>query len=418
MWRRKIGVATLETTAEGKMTHPIIQNLKTQMEAELRGNILQFWMKYTVDSENGGFYGAVTNDHKVHNEVVRSLVLCARILWTYSYAYQAYRDEDYLAMAQHAYRYLSGPFLDSEYGGFYWGIDRTGKPVSDRKQTYGQAFAIYGLSEYFRACGDQAALDLAIASFEKIEEHTAGREYGGYIEGCGRDWGRLADMRLSDKEPFNCPKSMNTMLHVLEGYTGLLRSWPDYRLIGAQYGLLEAFRDHIVDPVTHFTRLFFENDWTSLSDHESYGHDIETSWLLVEAAEVLGDMDLIEWAQPNAVQMADAVIDKGIDPDSSVLEEGSPHGIVHASKDWWCQAEGVVGFVNAYQISGQEKYLKIAANIWDFIDKHMIDRKNGEWFKTLTREGKLIEGPWKAGPWEDPYHHSRACFEIMRRAEG
>ena len=392
-----------------------ILSLREKMERELRENILPFWMEHTVDRHLGGFYGALTNDLQIHNEVERSLVLCARVLWTFSAAFRKYGDPAYLEMAQHAYRYLTENFLDPQYGGMYWWLDCNGKPVNDRKQTYGQAFAIYGLSEYFLATNEIEAIDLARELFDLIEEHDYEKVYGGYIEGCARNWGALADLRLSPKEPYNCPKSMNTLLHVLEGYTNLLRAWPNPRLIQAQTKLLKIFLDHVVDPQTHLTRLFFENDWTSLSDHMSFGHDIETSWLLVEAAEVLGNVTLIDRTREVAVQMAEAVFSRGRDADGSVLHEGSPGGILHPEKHWWCEAEGVVGFANAYEISGDEKFAQAALQIWDFIAAKMIDRQYGEWFKVLDRKGNPIPGQVKTGPWEDPYHHARACLEMIRR---
>lgn len=392
-----------------------LTSLAIQMEQELRGDILPFWLNHTVDRENGGFYGALTNDLQIENDVERSLVLCARVLWTFSAAYRQYKEPAYLDMARHAYASLTGPFLDQKYGGMYWWIDRNGRPVNDRKQTYGQAFAMYGLSEYFLASGEMAAFDHARNLFDLIEQHAFEPQYGGYIEGCARNWGPLADMRLSEKEPFNCPKSMNTLLHVLEGYTNLLRAWPNPRLIEQQTNLLKVFLNHVVDPSTHFTRLFFENDWRSLSNHISYGHDIETSWLLVEAAETLCNTDLIEEAREVAVKMAEAVYSQGLDTDGSVLVEGSPEGIIHPEKHWWCEAEGIVGFVNAYQISHNDRFAAAALRIWDFINAHMIDRQHGEWFKVINQDGHPNRAAFKTGPWEDPYHHSRACLEIIRR---
>ena len=392
------------------------QTLRQRMEAELRENILPWWIKHAVDHKNGGFIGALTNDLQANNEEVRSLVLCARMLWTYSLAFQRYGDPAYRKMADHAYQTLTGPFLDREYGGMYWWIDRQGRPVNDRKQTYGQAFAIYGLSEYYRATGNLEAMDLAQQLFAHIEAHAADPLHGGYVEGCARDWTALADMRLSEKEPFNCPKSMNTLLHVIEGYTGLMRSWTHPQLEAALANLLTVFLDHVIDPQTHFTRLFFEMDWTSISETISYGHDIETSWLLVEAAEKLpGDPALLERARENAVQMAEAVLAQGLDADGSVFHEGEPGEITDPAKHWWCQAEGIVGFYNAYQIAGDEKFLRAALRIWEFIDAYMIDRTHGEWFKILDARNHPLPGQVKAGPWEDPYHHARACMEIAQR---
>jgi mannobiose 2-epimerase len=385
------------------------------MRDELRMNILPFWLTHMVDRERGGFYGALTNDLQRRDEVERSLVLCARVLWTFSAAYRRYKDAAYLDMARHANEYLTGKFLDAEYGGMYWGLDREGNPVNDRKQTYGQAFAIYGLSEYFLATGEGSSLDLCRVLFSLIERHAFEPHWGGYIEGCSRNWGQLSDMRLSDKEPFNCPKSMNTMLHVLEGYTNLLHAWPDPRLIAAQTALLHAFLDHIVDPATHTTHLFFDNEWTSLSSNISFGHDIETSWLLMEAAQVLGNADLVDRTRALAVEMAAAVLAQGVDTDGAVMHEGDPGGIINGEKHWWAQAEAVVGFLNVFEFSPEPKFAAATRRAWEFIEDKMVDREHGEWFKVLDREGNPLPGQVKAGPWEDPYHQARACLEVQRR---
>lgn len=398
----------------------ILPTLAARMERELRENILPFWLNHTVDHANGGFYGALTNDLQVINEAPRSLVLTSRMLWTFSSAYRKYGDQAYLETANHACRYLIENFLDPGYSGMYWWVDCEGRPLDDRKQTYGQAFAIYALSEYFLATGGLPAIDVAREIFDRVEQKAYDRNYGGYIEGLTRGWGQLPDMRLSEKEPF-CPKSMNTLLHLLEAYTNLLRAWPNPRLKQSHAGLLHAFLDHVIDPQTHTTRMYLDFDWTPLSDHISYGHDIETSWLITEAAEVLNDGSpggklLLERARRTAVQMAEAVYNHGLGADGSVLHEGSPRGVHDDTRHWWCQAEGVVGFVNAFQISGDEKYARAALRIWDYVESHMVDRQHGEWFKSLDRNGKPITGQLKAGPWEDPYHQSRACLEVIHRA--
>ncbi|MBE0696618.1 MAG: AGE family epimerase/isomerase [Anaerolineaceae bacterium] len=397
-------------------------DLKQRMEYELRGNILPFWLAHAADHEKGGFHGSISNDLVVDDSVERSLVLCARMLWTYSAAYRFYRDPQYLEMARHAYAALTGPFLDKDFGGMYWRVDSDGAATNTRKQTYGQAFAIYALAEYHRASGEEEPLRLAQELFRLIEDHAGDPLNGGYIEGCARDWSTLADMRLSDKEPFNCPKSMNTLLHILEGYTNLLRVWDHPHLRQQQVKLVEIFFARVINPRTHLTRLFFELDWQPLGDRFSFGHDIECSWLLVEAAEVLGDETLTARARETALQMADEVYQRGLDKDGSLFAEGGPEGVSDPFKHWWAHAEGVVGFFNASEICAendtprQERYLNAALRLWEYIEAEFIDHQHGEWFKVLDRIGTPLPGQPKAGPWEDPYHQSRACMEIIRRA--
>lgn len=391
-------------------------DFRKQLEEELTSNILPFWMTHVVDRVNGGFYGAVTNDLQIRNEVPRSAILCARILWTYSAAYRRLGGEQYLSMAQWAYDYLNRVFWDQEYGGLYWQVDRNGTPVADRKHHYAQAFGIYGLSEYYRATRDSRSLELARELFGLLEEHAYDPANQGYLEGSDRAWRQLADTRLSDRD-LECRKSMNTMLHILEAYTNLLRAWDD-KYIRAQLGaLLRTFQRQIVDPRTGHLRLFFDDQWHLLSESVSFGHDIEGSWLLWEAAEVLGNPGLQEETRRLAVVLADAVLRDGLDTDGSLFSKGTPQGVLNSGKDWWPQAEGIVGFYNAYQLTGDERFAEAAIRCWQTVQDRFVDRAHGDWFKRLSPDGTPDPMSYKAGPWDCPYHHSRACLEMLDRLD-
>jgi mannobiose 2-epimerase len=394
-----------------------------QLHGELTGDILPFWMKYLVDRDKGGFYGALTNDLQVHDEVPRSSVFCARMLWTYSAAYRLIRVPEYLEMARWAYEDLRNRFWDAEYEGLFWQVDGFHNGANpalllkhednlQRKHHYAQAFGIYGLTEYYRVTAEPQALAMAQRLFGLLEEHAYDPVMGGYIEGSSRTWEALEDMRLSERD-LNCRKSMNTMLHVLEAYTNLLRVWEDAHLKAQQRALLVTFLEHIIDPQTNHFRLFFDDDWNTLTENFSYGHDIEGSWLLVEAANSQGEAALEEHARQATLKMAQAVLEEGIDDDGSVFYEGHPCGLVDGGKSWWVQAEALVGFYRAYQSSGQDRFLQAAWRCWSFIQDRMIDRRYGEWYKQLDRGGNADLAHYKAGPWECPYHQSRACMEIV-----
>lgn len=389
---------------------------RRQLADELTGNILPFWMNHSLDKANGGFYGALTNDLEIHNEVARSAILCARILWTYASAYRKLGDREYLDMAGWAYNALRNSFLDPEYGGVYWTVDSAGKPVFDRKHHYAQAFAIYGLSEYYRATERPESLVLAQSLFQLLEKHAYDPHYGGYIEGSSREWEALADMRLSVRD-LNCRKSMNTMLHVLEAYTNLLRVWDDPSLKAQQRALIEIFLQRIIDPSTGHFRLFFDDRWNSLSPNVSFGHDIEGSWLLLEAAEVQADPALLEQVRQTAIRIAAAVYQDGLKADGSLPYEAGPEGLVDSNISWWVQAEAMVGFYNAYQLCGENRFAQAARQSWNFIQEKMVDRVHGDWIKILHRDGTPDESSYKVGPWECPYHHSRACFEMLDRLQ-
>jgi mannobiose 2-epimerase len=387
---------------------------------ELTENILPFWMRYTVDRENGGFYGTVTCDLKVEKAAPRASVINTRILWTFSAASRLVGPE-YRETADWAYAYILDKFWDKEHGGVYWMLDYQGNPISDRKQIYAQAFAIYGLVEYYRATGNPESLERARRLFRLIEEKSHEPAYGGYLEARARDWSALDDLRLSEKD-LNSPKSMNTHLHIMEAYTSLLRVWRDPELLARQKELLEVTMDHIVDGASGHFKLFFDNQWNSLSGHVSFGHDIEGSWLLFEAAEVLGDAALLDRARTLAVRMAQAVYDQGRDKDGSLFYEADSKGVfVDPNKHWWPQAEAVVGFYNAWQLSGGEHFLEAAQRAWDYIEKKVVDKVHGEWYAKLSPQGVPYtekEDPndaCLAGPWKCPYHNSRVCFEMMER---
>jgi mannobiose 2-epimerase len=391
-------------------------DFRNQLLKELTGNILPFWMTYVVDEVNGGFYGAVTNDLQVNNQVPRSAILCARILWTYASAMRRLGVEEYLLMAHWAYDYLTRAFWDPGYGGLYWQVDNKANPVFERKHHYAQAFGIYGLTEYYRATGEPASLALAQELFHLLERHAYDPVYQGYIEGSTRRWETLDDMRLSDRE-INCRKSMNTMLHILEAYTNLLRVWDEAQLKARHRALIETFQRHIIDHQSHHFKLFFDDQWHSLSDHVSYGHDIEGSWLLVEAAELQGDAGLLGQVREAAIKMAEAVYREGIDDDGAVFYEAGPQGLVDTNKSWWVQAEAIVGFYNAYQLTGEAHFAQAAYRCWEYVQTKMIDRTHGDWYKILNRDGTPDHTSYKAGPWECPYHHSRACLEMLARLD-
>ena len=258
------------------------------------------------------------------------------------------------------------------------------------------------------------ALLLAQELFHLIETHTYDPVNGGNLECRSREWGALDDMRLSQKD-LNTHKSMNTLLHLLEAYTNLLRVWPADEVKTKQRGLIEIFLRRIVDPQTQHFQLFFDAAWHSLNGNISPGHDIEGSWLLVEAAEVQEDADLLAWVRRSAVLMAEAVYRDGLAADGAVLNEVTPQGVENFEKHWWSQAEGLVGFTNAYQLSGRAEFAQSADRLWDLIETRFVDRTHGDWFKVLDHTGAPLPQYPKVGPWECPYHHSRACFEMLAR---
>jgi len=325
------------------------------------------------------------------------------------------RKPEYLEMAYRAKRYFINHFIDAEYGGVYWSLDYLGRPKETKKQFYAIGFAIYGLSEYARATKDIEALKLAVNLYRCIEEYALDREHNGYIEALTRDWQPIGDMRLSAYDA-NYPKSQNTHLHIIEPYANLYRVWPSSELKHSLRNIIDIFTDRILNPETHHLDLFFDMDWKrGAGQLESYGHDIECSWLMHEAALVLGDQEVLSKVEP-IVQMVAKASEKGLNADGSMIHEAN---LTAGTKDddlhWWVQAESVVGFYNIYQHFHDEAALEKAQRCWQYIKDYLIDRQNGEWYWSRHPDGSLNTVDDKAGFWKCPYHNGRMCLEIIER---
>jgi mannobiose 2-epimerase len=360
------------------------------------------------------FHGLIDHEGRIDLSAERGALLTCRILWTYAAADRQYGDPRDREMAELAREDLATRYRDPAHGGFYWSIDAQGRVLRDRKQVYGQAFALYALAEYHAATGAPEALEEAIALFRLLEQHARDRCHGGYFEAFARDWSPIADQRLSVVDQ-NDPKSQNTMLHVMEAYTRLLAIWPDAALRAALRELVEVMLTRVLDARTYHLGLFFTEDWQPTSDKISYGHDIEAAWLLNRAAATLADPALIARTQAIGLKIAEVTLAQGVDADGGVFNQGDPAGITDANKEWWPQAEAVVGFLDAWQVSGENRYFAAAEKTWSFIERHLIDHRRGEWFRGVTRAGQVIATFEKAGFWKCPYHNGRMALEVLAR---
>ena len=388
---------------------------KQEVREVLEDNILRFWIERMQDEEHGGFYGRIDNQNILHADADKGAILNARILWTFSAAYRVLGKSEYLKIATRAKRYFIDHFIDPEYGGVYWSLDYKGQPKDTKKQFYAIGFAIYGLSEYARATNDQEALEQAINLYRCVEEHALDKEYNGYIEAMTRNWQPIDDMRLSEYDA-NYPKSQNTHLHIIEPYANLYRVWPSKELEASLRNIIGIFTDRILNPETHHLDLFFEMDWKrGAGQLESYGHDIECSWLMHEAALVLGDQKVLNKVEP-IVQIVAKASEKGLNVDGSMIHEAN---LTAGTKDddlhWWVQAEAVVGFYNIYQHFHDEAALEKALRCWQYIKENLIDYQHGEWYWSRHRDGSLNTVDDKAGFWKCPYHNGRMCLEIIER---
>ena len=304
-----------------------------------------------------------------------------------------------------------------KHGGAFWRLDDAGRVMDNSKKIYGQAFCIYALAEFHRAFGSAAALARAKELFELIERHAHDAKGGGYIEICNRDWSEAgADARLSDKD-MNEKKSMNDHLHVLEAYTNLYRVWKEPRVEQRLRELIRLFQERILDARTLHFQHFFDEAWNVRSDTYTFGHDIEGTWLLCEAAEFLGDATLLKSVHAMAVRMAEVALNEGVAGDGALCYEGKGGKIIDPGKECWPQAEAVIGFLNAFQISGDKKFLAAARRVWNFIEDKLVDRVHGEWFWRINPDGQPDPKLPKVSEWKGPYHATRACLEIIRRLQ-
>ncbi|WP_167619285.1 AGE family epimerase/isomerase [Maribellus sediminis] len=376
-------------------------------------NILEFWSSQAVDGQFGGFVGRINHFGEVKPQASKGAVLNTRLLWTFSAAYNLIGSEKLSRLADRAFDYLITYFWDKENGGLIWEVDHLGQALNTRKQAYAQGFGIYAFSEYYRATGNAESLEYAKKLYQLLESNYLDKKDGGYIEALDVNWNPMEDMRLSEKDA-NYPKSMNTHLHILEPYTNLYRVWPNEQLKSSILHLIDVFQQHIIDQETGHFNLFFEMDWTCKSTLVSYGHDIEGAWLIHEAAIETGDEQVIAGAQKSALLLVDSTLKDGRDADGSLFYEKEGNH-TDTDKHWWPQAEAMVGAMDAWQISGAEKYLAEVKQVWTFIKENMIDYENGEWFGRVNKNGEPYETEDKAGFWKCPYHNTRAMIEMMNR---
>jgi mannobiose 2-epimerase len=316
-------------------------------------------------------------------------------------------------MAQRAFKYLCTYFYDKTFGGMYWSVDAAGRPFETKKQVYGIAFCIYALSEYHIAFESKEALVLAKELFELLESKSYDKINGGYFEAFTQGWEYLEAPKLSDKDQ-DSPKTMNTHLHVLEAYTNLYKVWPQKKLKDRIIGLLDIFKNHFLSASGHL-QLFFSANWKLESDSISYGHDIEASWLIWEAAQLVEDSITLDKTKRIVLSIADAA-KKGLATDGSLLNESNVDlSVWNKERHWWQQAEAMVGWTNAWQLNGNNENIDIVFRLWSFIQEQLLDLEKGEWHWGVYDDySKMIQED-KAGFWKCPYHNSRMCIEMLNR---
>lgn len=384
--------------------------LVNECKKELTERILPFWNKLR-DDENGGFYGFMNNDLEVDKKADKGVILHSRILWFYSSCYRVFKDDYLLENAKHAYEFLK-KCVDKEQGGVYWMMTYDGKPADTMKHTYNQAFAIYALSTYYLASQDGSALKLAFELFDTVEEKCT--DDIAYMEAFSKDWKLVPNDALSENG-LMADKTMNTVLHLIEAYTVLFEASRDHRVEERLLFLLEITKTKIFNSDKNCLRVFFDRELNEIGDIHSYGHDIEASWLIDRACEVLGNTRVqAEW------RFIDLRIARNIYEiafENGAVNNERENDKIDKKRIWWVQAESVVGFINAFQNDGDTKYLDAAKTVFNWIVTKQADsRKDSEWWGEVTFEGEPMQTVAMVNPWKCPYHNGRMCIEVINRS--
>lgn len=384
--------------------------LKQALEEESK-RILSYWESMTQDDEHGGFYGRIDACNQIDRTASKGVILNTRILWAFSAAGNHSDKLKYSKICDRAYDYLLTYFFDNEFGGVVWELDYLGNPVNNRKQIYAQAFAMYALCEYYQLSGKTEARDRAMGLFDLIEQHSKDQVNRGYFEAFSQKWQPLKDMRLSKKD-MNTSKTMNTHLHIMEAYTSLLKINRNERIEKALRELVILINHQFLTEEGQF-HLFFDDHWNLQSQVVSYGHDIESAWLILEAARQLEDEQLLADCESNAMRIVNKFLDDGIGEFGGVLNEYNyATGIYDEDRHWWPQVEAMLGLGYAYQLTGETVYLKQIEAIWNFINEYIIDKAHGEWYFRVNNKGIPYEEDI-VSMWKAPYHSVRACIYLQ-----
>ena len=383
-------------------------DLKSELGLELV-NILKYWSEDAIDSEFGGFLGKRDFYNTIIPKSSKGIILNSRILWSFAASANHLKTDAYKSICERAFQYLKTYFKDNTSKGVYWELDYLGNPINKRKQVYAQAFTIYALSEYYIYSKNEEAKNWAIEIFEQLEIHAKDTVNIGYLEAFNEDWSPIEDMRLSDKD-MNAAKTMNTHLHVLEAYTTLLKIYDNDTLKASLKMLIELFLNKFLNKNNYYD-LFFDEKWNLLSNSVSYGHDIETAWLIIEAAEILKDEALIQKTKIAAIKIADTFLENGIDDEGAVINEKNlTTNHVDTDRHWWPQVEALIGLKYAYALKNDNRYLECSFKIWNFTKKYLLDKEHGEWHFRVDENGNPYTNEDKLSMWKAPYHTSRACI--------
>lgn len=384
-----------------------------EVEQELKEHIIPFWLGMQ-DKEFGGFYGMLDIDLNLDKKAPKGCILNSRILWFFSNVYLTYQDESCLEAAKHAYDFMKKYMFDAKNGGIYWSVSYDGKPLDTTKHTYNQAFAVYALSSYYAASGEKEALKAAYDLVDIIENKCS--DEGGYLEAFDIAFKPSGNEKLSENG-VEAKRTMNTLLHVFEAYTELYRVDGKKEIADKLRRMLDIFAEKMYNPVLKRQEVFFDMEYNSLIDLHSYGHDIETAWLLDRGLEVLKDKKYDKKFANITSALEENVYNLAFD--GNALYNECEKGVNDTKRIWWVQAEAMVGFLNAYTKNPEKtEYLQAVEKIWAYVKEYIIDKREGsEWFSEVDENGEPFTKKPIVEPWKCPYHNGRMCLEVIRRSK-
>lgn len=390
----------------------ILKKMHESIYKEAFDHILPFWLD-KVDQTYGGFYGGLSIELTLDKEAVKGGIATARLLWSLARAYRYQKSDELYDAMNHAYDFLINKVYDKSLGGVFWALDYKGDVIDNRKHVYAQSFAIYALSEYYLATNNEGAKALAVEIFELVETKGYDCVNEGYLEEFTVDW-QLKDNEMLSENGVTAYFTMNTHLHILEAYTNLYRIEKSIKVQKALINLLQIFNDKIYDNERGIMKVFFDENWQTIVDLNSYGHDIEATWLLTEATDVLGIMN--DRTKACVLTIGENIYNRAMREDGSIVNE-IEDGAGDESRVWWAQVEALVGFFNLYTLTGEEKYYQTVKKMWIFIEGKMVDKRSGsEWYYGIEADGKVTEKDI-VEPWKTPYHNLRGCIELLERLE-
>ncbi len=430
-------------TPKEKQGNETEKNLVSEMKHVLDSLMIDVWYPRVIDATNGGYFSDFTYDWELGEPQNKFIVTQARHVWATSFLYENYEEkEEYLRYAGHGFHFLRDHMWDKEFGGFYDLTDSTGnllpRSIGADKRAYGNSFAIYALAQYYKVSKNEEALELAKKTFLWLEENSHDPVNGGYfqiLDRTGKPIVREEAAKYAGYENFQVGlKDYNSSIHLLEAFTTLYQVWPDELVRQRLQEMYDIVSGVMLDD-RGFLKLYFHPDWTQVTDEElhgfsregnsptnhiTFGHDVETAFLLYEAAGALHIIDNELFQKMK--KMVDHAIQHGWDKKYGGLFDGGKYvdgevAIINDHKQWWAQAEALNAFLLMHRIFPDDTiYMQKFEEQWAYVNEYLIDHEHGGWYIYGLDVGHQFSESNKVSIWKGSYHTVRAmvhCLEML-----